>query len=106
MANIKIKCYDCNFEDLPENFSAVQAYEKGKDGWIRVISVCCPICDTAIFFTYFNVYDLQSEIKSNNFCMSFSHLVNPTLEEASTAEEAREIGMKKLKELKEKYGKK
>jgi len=108
MVNITIKCNDCEFEEAPKNFHVAQSFVKNGDGLQRQIYIICPICEKLIFFQHFDYNaEYEKSLRDNvgTYQICCSRLIAATLEEAKTAEEAREVSIRKLKELKEKYRK-
>ena len=92
---IKVSCDHCGFEDIPENFNAFLKYGTEHNQLLRMIYIECPICTQQAFFQHFQV-DTRN-------CLSISHLLAATLNEAKTPEEAKQVYEKKLQALKKKY---
>ena len=71
---ILIKCVKCEYEDLPENFNAIQRYVKNDPGIpMRVIEIQCPNCDNQLFFTHFAIYSIPEPIDFNSIVVSRGH---------------------------------
>ena len=100
---MKIKCEKCGFEEAPENFHGIiqkradeTDYPRKRVMWMVFIE--CPICNEETFFQHF-----PTDIPDGQACLSSSHLLNVSVDEAQTREEAEKLHWKKLQELKSKY---
>ena len=105
--NITIKCFNCGFTSIPENFNGFQSFRindhvTGGTGYLRQISIECPICEAQVPFQHF---DLTGETTStySGIKLTYSHLLVPHKVDGQPMKDIKVYMSKTLKDLRLQY---